>query len=61
MNIAVTDYRQLNEDYLRIEQAILYLEKNAHSQPELSRDRERGRPERIPLPASVHTLGRYQP
>ena len=36
MNIAVTDYRQLNEDYLRIEQAILYLEKNAHSQPELS-------------------------
>lgn len=35
MNIAVTDYRQLNEDYLRIEQAILYLEKNAHSQPEL--------------------------
>ncbi len=36
MNITVTDYRQLNEDYLRIEQAILYLEKNAHSQPELS-------------------------
>ena len=36
MNITVTDYRQLNEDYQRIEQAILYLEKNAHSQPELS-------------------------
>ncbi len=36
MNITVTDYRQLNEDYLRIEQAILYLEKNAHNQPELS-------------------------
>jgi AraC family transcriptional regulator of adaptative response/methylated-DNA-[protein]-cysteine methyltransferase len=36
MNIAVTDYRQLNEDYLRIEQAILYLEKNAVDQPELS-------------------------
>ena len=36
MNIAVTDYRQLNEDYLRIEQAILYLEKNAQRQPELS-------------------------
>ena len=35
MNIAVTDYRQLNEDYLRIEQAILYLEKNAQHQPEL--------------------------
>ena len=35
MNIAVTDYRQLNEDYLRIEQAILYLEKNAQQQPEL--------------------------
>jgi AraC family transcriptional regulator of adaptative response/methylated-DNA-[protein]-cysteine methyltransferase len=35
MNIAVTDYRQLNEDYLRIEQAILYLEKNATHQPEL--------------------------
>jgi AraC family transcriptional regulator of adaptative response/methylated-DNA-[protein]-cysteine methyltransferase len=36
MNIAVTDYRQLNEDYVRIEQAILYLEKNAVDQPELS-------------------------
>jgi AraC family transcriptional regulator of adaptative response/methylated-DNA-[protein]-cysteine methyltransferase len=35
MDIAVTDYRQLNEDYLRIEQAILYLEKNAQHQPEL--------------------------
>ena len=36
MNIDVTDYRLLNEDYLRIEQAILYLEKNAVDQPELS-------------------------
>ena len=35
MDISVTDYRQLNEDYLRIEQAILYLEKNAQRQPEL--------------------------
>ena len=35
MNITVTDYRLLNEDYLRIEQAILYLEKNAQKQPEL--------------------------
>lgn len=31
-----TDYRQLNEDYQRIEQAIQYLEKNAKHQPELS-------------------------
>jgi AraC family transcriptional regulator of adaptative response/methylated-DNA-[protein]-cysteine methyltransferase len=36
MNMIVTDYHQLNEDYLRIEQAILYLEKNAIDQPELS-------------------------
>jgi len=35
MNISGTDYRQLNEDYLRIEQALLYLEKNAERQPEL--------------------------
>lgn len=35
MNITATDYHQLNEDYLRIEQAILYLEKNAPRQPEL--------------------------
>lgn len=35
MNIAVTNYRQLNEDYLRIEQAILYLEENSTHQPEL--------------------------
>jgi AraC family transcriptional regulator, regulatory protein of adaptative response / methylated-DNA-[protein]-cysteine methyltransferase len=35
MNIIATDYGQLNEDYLRIEQAILYLEKNAQRQPEL--------------------------
>jgi AraC family transcriptional regulator of adaptative response/methylated-DNA-[protein]-cysteine methyltransferase len=37
MNISpVSDYRQLNEDYLHIEQAILYLEKNAKRQPELN-------------------------
>lgn len=36
MNTPVTDFRQLSEDYLRIEQAIEYLEKNANSQPELS-------------------------
>ncbi len=36
MNTPVTDFHQLSEDYLRIEQAIEYLEKNANSQPELS-------------------------
>ena len=36
VNVAVSDYRQLNEDYLRIEQAIQYLEKNAQRQPELN-------------------------
>lgn len=36
MNIPVTDFHQLSEDYLRIEQAIQYLEKHANSQPELS-------------------------
>lgn len=36
MNIPVTDLNQLSEDYLRIEQAIEYLDKNANSQPELS-------------------------
>jgi AraC family transcriptional regulator of adaptative response/methylated-DNA-[protein]-cysteine methyltransferase len=35
MNIPVTDFHQLSEDYLRIEQAILYLENHAHTQPEL--------------------------
>ena len=35
MNIPVTDFHQLSEDYRRIEQAILYLEKHANSQPEL--------------------------
>jgi AraC family transcriptional regulator, regulatory protein of adaptative response / methylated-DNA-[protein]-cysteine methyltransferase len=35
MNIPVTDVHQLSEDYLRIEQAILYLEKQAYTQPEL--------------------------
>lgn len=35
MNISVTDFHQLSEDYRRIEQAILYLENHAHMQPEL--------------------------
>lgn len=33
--ILVTDFHQLSEDYLRIEQAIQYLEKHANTQPEL--------------------------
>lgn len=36
MKTFVTDFHQLSEDYQRIEQAILYLEKNASSQPELN-------------------------
>jgi AraC family transcriptional regulator of adaptative response/methylated-DNA-[protein]-cysteine methyltransferase len=36
MNIPVTDFHQLSEDYRRIEQAIQYLEKNAKVQPQLS-------------------------
>ena len=36
MNIPVTDFHQMSEDYLRIEQAIQYLEKHANTQPELS-------------------------
>jgi AraC family transcriptional regulator of adaptative response/methylated-DNA-[protein]-cysteine methyltransferase len=36
MNIPVTDFHQLSKDYRRIEQAIQYLEKHAHAQPELS-------------------------
>ncbi len=36
MNISITDYRQLSQDYPIIEQAIQYLEKNARRQPELS-------------------------
>jgi AraC family transcriptional regulator, regulatory protein of adaptative response / methylated-DNA-[protein]-cysteine methyltransferase len=36
MNIPVTDFHQMSEDYPRIAQAIAYLEKNAHTQPELS-------------------------
>jgi AraC family transcriptional regulator, regulatory protein of adaptative response / methylated-DNA-[protein]-cysteine methyltransferase len=35
MDTPVVDYRPLNEDYLRIEQAIRYLEQNAQRQPEL--------------------------
>src|SRR3990172_4771262 len=35
MNIPVTDFHQLSEDYRRIEQAIQYLEKHVNSQPEL--------------------------
>jgi AraC family transcriptional regulator, regulatory protein of adaptative response / methylated-DNA-[protein]-cysteine methyltransferase len=36
MNIPVTDFHQLSEDYRRIELAIQYLEKHATGQPELS-------------------------
>ena len=37
MNVStVTNYRQSSEDYLLIEQAIQYLEKNSHRQPELA-------------------------
>jgi AraC family transcriptional regulator of adaptative response/methylated-DNA-[protein]-cysteine methyltransferase len=36
MNIPVTSYHQLSEDYPRIAQAIEYLEKHANTQPELS-------------------------
>jgi len=36
MNTPVTDFHQMSEDYLRIEQAIQYLEKHANTQPELS-------------------------
>jgi AraC family transcriptional regulator of adaptative response/methylated-DNA-[protein]-cysteine methyltransferase len=36
MNIPVTDYQQLSQDYRLIEQAIQYLEKQANTQPELS-------------------------
>ncbi len=37
MNVStVTNYRQSSEDYLLIEQAIEYLEKNSHRQPELA-------------------------
>jgi len=32
----VTDFHQLSDDYLRIEQAIQYLEKHANTQPDLS-------------------------
>jgi AraC family transcriptional regulator of adaptative response/methylated-DNA-[protein]-cysteine methyltransferase len=35
MNIPVTDFHQLSEDYLRIAQAIQYLETHANTQPEL--------------------------
>jgi AraC family transcriptional regulator of adaptative response/methylated-DNA-[protein]-cysteine methyltransferase len=36
MSLPAIDYRQLSEDYLRIEQAIRYLETNARRQPELA-------------------------
>jgi AraC family transcriptional regulator of adaptative response/methylated-DNA-[protein]-cysteine methyltransferase len=36
MNIPVTDFHQMSEDYPRIAQAIEYLEKNSNTQPELS-------------------------
>lgn len=36
MNIPVTDFHQMSQDYHRIEQAIQYLDTHANSQPELS-------------------------
>ena len=36
MNVSVTNFRELNEDYPLIEQAILYLEKNYKNQPSLA-------------------------
>src|SRR5512134_1036863 len=36
MEVSVANYRQLNDDYPLIEQAILYLEKNYKSQPSLA-------------------------
>jgi AraC family transcriptional regulator of adaptative response/methylated-DNA-[protein]-cysteine methyltransferase len=36
MNNPVTRFQRLSEDYLRIEQAIMYLENQANTQPELS-------------------------
>jgi len=36
VNISVTDYHQMSQDYPRIAQAIEYLEKYANTQPELS-------------------------
>ncbi|MEW6402301.1 MAG: methylated-DNA--[protein]-cysteine S-methyltransferase [Chloroflexota bacterium] len=36
MDVSVASYRQLNDDYPLIEQAILYLEKNYKSQPSLA-------------------------
>ncbi len=35
MNDFLTDYKQLSEDYLRIEQAIQYLENHYKDQPNL--------------------------
>ncbi len=36
MNVSVTDYRQLRDDYAVIEQAIHYVDEHAEQQPELS-------------------------
>ncbi len=36
MNTQSIDFRQLSDDYQRVEQAILYLDKNYQTQPELS-------------------------
>ena len=35
MEMSMTDYRQLSEDYSRIEQAIQYLDQHVHQQPDL--------------------------
>ena len=60
MNIQ-TDLKQISEDYLRIEQAILYLENHYKDQPSLEERRGEYRVERISLSATVHPLGRSQP
>ncbi len=36
MSVSMINFQQMNEDYQRIEQAILYLEKNYQHQPELA-------------------------
>ena len=59
--MATTDLNQLSEDYRRIEQAIRYIEANAHAPTRFGRDRRELELERIPLPAPVHPLGRHQP
>ena len=60
MNIQ-TNPKQSSEDYLRIEQAILYLENHYKDQPELEEVAANHRAERISFSETVHPLGRGQP